>query len=84
MMVYVDELITWSSSFGPSCHMMTDGELEELHTMADKIGLKRNWFQNKPGLPHYDLKKGKREMAIRNGAVPTTSKEMLQKCRRRQ
>ena len=29
--------------------------LEELHAMAVQIGMKREWFQNKPRLPHYDL-----------------------------
>ena len=61
------------------CHMTTDGDIEELHRMAEKIGLKRAYFQNhvQPYLRHYDLactpkKDGrptKRDLAIRYGAV---------------
>lgn len=29
---------------------------DELHKFAKSIGLKREWFQNKPGkIPHYDI-----------------------------
>ena len=49
------------------CHMLADS-LDELHAMADRIGMKRKWFQNK-GVPHYDLSKSKRELAVRYGAV---------------
>ena len=46
--------------------------VEELHAFARKIGLRREWFQNKPRLPHYDLNKSRREAAVRLGAVETT------------
>lgn len=51
------------------CHMMSK-DLNALHEMADKIGVARKWFQNKPGgTPHYDICKSKRALAIRYGAV---------------
>lgn len=53
-MVYVDDLITCGKK-GAWCHMVADS-LEELHEMADKIGLKREWFQDpitkKVSAPH--------------------------------
>jgi len=49
------------------CHMWAD-TLDELHEMADKIGMKRAWFQNKSTLPHYDLVPSKRVLALCNGA----------------
>ena len=42
--------------------------LEELHEFADKIGMKRQWFQNTK-LPHYDLTATRRQLAVRNGAL---------------
>lgn len=53
-----------------SCHLFCDGgNVEKLHEFAAAIGLKRAWFQGKPGkLPHYDLTEGKRAQAVRMGA----------------
>lgn len=62
--------------------MATDGQIEELHRFAAAIGLKRNWFQDHPKVPHYDLRPGKRSMALTQGATPVTSKELFMLCRR--
>lgn len=48
-------------------HMMADS-LEELHEFAAKLGMKREWFQNKSA-PHYDVCQAKREEAFELGAV---------------
>lgn len=79
MTVYVDEA-KWPYRGTFYCHMMTDGNLEELHAMAGRLGLKRGWFQNKASGPHYDLSQNKRWQAIRLGAVAVSSREMLRKC----
>ena len=68
MSVYVDALRDWGWRLGPSCHMIAD-TLDELHAMADRIGLQRRWFQNKRSGPHYDLTRSRREMAVAAGAV---------------
>jgi len=75
--IYVDEL-----KFGKRkwCHMMTDGDIEELHHMAKQIGLKKSWFQDNPLHPHYDLTSNKRLIAIRFGAKDVTSKELVIRC----
>lgn len=57
-------------------HMIAD-DLEELHEMARKLGLKRSWFQDKPGRPHYDISWGKRERAIALGAKPVSSVDLV-------
>ena len=44
--------------------------------MADKIGLKRTWFQD-GRRPHYDVSKGKRTEAISHGAIQVTVKELV-------
>lgn len=51
------------------CHMLSK-DLDALHRMAEAIGVKRKWFQDKPGrTPHYDICKSKRAKAVRLGAV---------------
>src|SRR5882762_4885703 len=60
------------------CHLAADS-LKELHAMAASIGLKRSWFQDKPGFPHYDLTPGKRLAAICRGSVIMTRKEFSAK-----
>jgi hypothetical protein len=50
------------------CHLFADTE-EELHAMAAAIGMRRSWFQNKPGFPHYDLVMSRRKHAVSLGAV---------------
>ena len=68
MSCYVDPQMDFGWRLGPSCHLWAD-TLEELHAMADKIGLKRKWFQDKPTLQHYDLTVSRRKLAIENGAI---------------
>lgn len=65
MPVYVDGLVKYRS--GNWCHMWADS-LPELHDMAMQIGLRPEWFQNREGFPHYDLRAPKRLLALRRGA----------------
>ena len=71
-MIYIDQYPEW---IVPSGHMFHKGghlfgtDIEELHTFAKKIGLKREWYQNQV-FPHYDLTSGKRKIAIHHGATP--------------
>lgn len=76
MSVYVDELMNWGWTYGPSCHMYAD-TLDELHQVAQRIGLRRDWFQDHTVMPHYDLTVGKRAAAIRAGALEHTRQEMV-------
>jgi hypothetical protein len=80
MAVYVDPLFNYGWHLGPSCHMFADS-LDELHVMAEGIGMKRAWFQNKPGFPHYDLVKSRRDRAVANGAVQHSRAEAVAKWR---
>src|SRR5687768_1075899 len=49
-----------------------------LHEFAVRVGLKKEWFQNKPGRPHYDIKSGKlRQRAKDLGAVEVSSKYLV-------
>ena len=58
------------------CHLMADS-LEELHEFADSIGLKRSWFQSSARFPHYDLTEGKRNIAVKKGAIEKHPVELL-------
>lgn len=69
MPVYVDASLY---SFGrmKMCHMTAD-TIDELHQMADRIGVARRWFQDKR-TPHYDICKSKRALALQFGAIEMT------------
>ena len=74
-MVYVDDM---RAQYGRMvmCHMVAD-TLDELHAMADKIGVSRRWFQNKSGHPHYDIALSKRKLAIQFGAQKITTLQLV-------
>ena len=63
--VYVDAC-EWPYGRMMMCHMVGD-RVEDLHAMADKIGVDRRWFQN-TRYPHYDICKSKRALAVKFGA----------------
>lgn len=67
MSVYVDNMMVRYGRMLMS-HMVAD-TVDELHAMADRIGLDRKWFQDRR-VPHYDVSKAYRERAISLGAIP--------------
>lgn len=60
-------------------HMVATS-LEELHRVADAIGMKRAWFQDH-ATPHYDVCWKKRGLALSEGAIEVTKAEMADLCR---
>lgn len=70
-MIYVDNLRPTTRTrrwkHDESCHLYAD-DVEELHRFAQRIGLLRRWFQDKPFFPHYDLTRGMRARAVSFGA----------------
>ncbi len=74
--VYVDAAI-WPYGRMTMCHMFSSS-IEALHAMADRIGIARRWFQNKPGFPHYDICKSKRSIAVSFGAVEVNRKQFVE------
>ena len=88
MSVYVDQLVSFGGDSAPkcfrnkkSCHMYAD-TLEELHAMALRIGLKREWFQADSHLNHYDLTESKRKLAIAAGAIEQDRRTAVETWRR--
>lgn len=76
MTVYVDKLFKTSKSrkwrYPEASHLMADS-IEELHAFADRLDLKRCWFQG----DHYDITAGRRELAVLFGAVEVTGRELV-------
>lgn len=80
MAVYVDrEQIPWRGKLW--CHLVADS-LDELHTFAVALGLKRSWFQDRASYPHYDVTMSVRERALKLGALSVGKTEMLHSARK--
>jgi hypothetical protein len=76
MAILVDELREYPGvtlPFTTWCHMATDGELPELHAFADRLGLRRAWFQR----DHYDLPPDGRAVAVALGGEEVATAALL-------
>ncbi len=77
MSVYVDNM---RAKYGRMVmfHMVAD-TTDELLAMADKIGVARRWLQH-PGTPkeHFDIALGKRELAVKAGAIEIGNKQLTE------
>jgi hypothetical protein len=80
MSVFVDAAI-YGYGRMTMCHMIADTP-EELHAMADRIGVARRWFQVKASFPHYDISKGKRALAVEAGAIECDRNALVAAMRR--
>ena len=81
MACYVDDMYLHPMGrFGrmKMSHLVAD-TLDELHAMADRIGVARRWVQHAErgkGWVHYDISMEKRQLAIAAGAVPITMRQL--------
>jgi hypothetical protein len=71
--VYVDHAFAYGEwgRWSGGGHLQAD-TTEELHAFAERLGLRREWFQSKPTRPendHYDLTQGGRARALQLGAI---------------
>ncbi len=74
MTVYVDDM---RATFGRlvMCHMVADTD-DQLHAMADRIGVSRRRHQAPPAHhSHYDIALSKRALAVAAGAQEITWRE---------
>lgn len=74
--VLVDDA-TWPWRGRLWAHLASDESLEELHTFAETMGLRRAWFQG----DHYDVPAEARERAVALGAVEVDSRELVRRLR---
>lgn len=76
MTVYVDDM---QAPYGrmKMCHMVADTD-EELHAMADRIGVARRWWQSPACTSgsHYDIALTKKALALEAGAVSVTQRQL--------
>ena len=80
MTIYVDEPQRHDTTLRHKVwsHMVSDVGAEELHAMARRIGLKREWSQEPPKASshHYDVTPAYRDRAIAAGAIAVTGREL--------
>lgn len=71
MAVYVDTAIHILRD-RRMCHMFSP-DLDQLHDMANLIGIQRRWFQDpltmRVSWPHYDIDQPRRALAVGFGAI---------------
>lgn len=80
MSVYVDNM---RAAYGRlvMCHMIADDPVELLE-MADTIGVERRHLQAQYShREHFDICLAKRKLAVQNGAMEITTRELVKKCR---
>lgn len=59
-------------------HLVSDESFEELHDFAQRIGLRRRWFQDKGNVPHYDLTTDRmKRLARSQGAVRVSPRDIV-------
>jgi hypothetical protein len=74
MACYVDTVRSYPNAglrFTEFCHLLADTR-QELHVMADRIGMPRRFFQDHPWRWHYDLPEHLRMQAVELGAIEVT------------
>jgi hypothetical protein len=76
MAVLVDEPI-WPFRGRLWCHMVSDTSYDELHEVAQAMGIPRRGFQG----DHYDVPAEMRDAAIALGAQPVTGRELITRLR---
>jgi len=74
--VLVDDAI-WPFDGRRWAHLVSDVSYEELHEFAERLGIPRRGFQG----DHYDIPESYRAEALRLGAVPVGSRELLHRLR---
>lgn len=77
MTVFIDDMYLYPmGQFGrmKMSHLIADTD-DELHAMAQRVGVARKWWQNVTSGSHYDICMSAREKALEYGATPITLKQ---------
>ncbi len=81
MAVYIDDMYRYAiGAFRGErmSHLIADSDAE-LHALAARIGMKRQWFQG----DHYDVPFARRDLAVAAGAIEITYRQAGAMRRRR-
>ena len=76
MTVLIDEPI-WPFRGELWCHLVSDTSYDELHDLAQTLGIPRRGFQG----DHYDVPARYRDRAIELGAQPVSGRELITRLR---
>lgn len=80
MAILVDRAI-WRRRGTPEtfgwAHLVSDASYDELHAFAERLGLRRTWFQG----DHYDVPGHIRAQALELGAEPVEASELVRRLR---
>ena len=85
MTCYVDSVRSYPGAglrFTEFCHLLADTR-DELHAMADALGIPRRFFQEHPWRWHHDLPAHLRPLAVELGAREVSMHEVGALLRRR-
>jgi len=58
------------------CHLVAD-TIDELHSFAARLGLKKKWFQSESYYPHYDVTLSVRFKAVELGAINADRRQII-------
>ena len=76
MAVLVDAAV-WPWRDQHWAHLVSDSSSQELHHFAERLGLRRSWFQG----DHYDVPAEVRARALQLGAEPVSAEELVRRLR---
>lgn len=82
MTIMVDDPMQTGGRFDLYCHMWSNTSVDELMTFALSIGLRKEWFQDRPGFPHFDVSFRMRCKALESGAKYMPLKAYLEQVKK--
>lgn len=63
--------------------MACDGDVQELHDLAEKTGISKKQFVDGPEMPYYHLRLDEHKIICSSGAYQVSEEELVKKCRRK-
>lgn len=80
MTIYIDEATWVTKAKNPRkqyAHMISDTSLEELHSFAVQMGIKRHFFHQSRSCKHYDISGEQIQKVKDAGAIEVPTRDIL-------